>query len=113
VKSLQVPTNFIGMTTTSANIGIPPFRRNLFMVYDFPAPISPAVKTNHVGSVCEILAGADEFHRYDNNECQHWNPPFRTNLFMVYDFPAPISPAMKTNHVGSVGYYMHRHCHCQ
>ena len=24
----------------------------------------------------EILAGADEFHRYDNNECQHWNPPF-------------------------------------
>ena len=24
----------------------------------------------------EIRAGADEFHRLDNNQCQHWNPPF-------------------------------------
>ena len=47
------------------------------MVYDFPAPISPAVKTNHVGSVCEILASADESHRFDDNECHHWNLHFR------------------------------------
>jgi hypothetical protein len=46
------------------------------MLYDFPAPISSAMKTSHVGSVCEILASADEFHRLDNYGCQHWNPPF-------------------------------------
>jgi hypothetical protein len=50
----------------------------------------------------EIRASADEFHRLDNSECQHWNLHFSNNLFMVYDFPAPIRPAVKTNHVGSL-----------
>jgi len=84
------------------------FSNNLFMVYDFPAPISPAVKTNHVDSLCEMLASADESHRIDIIECQHWNL-LSNDLFMVYYLPALISPAAKT-----VGYYIYRHRHsCQ
>ena len=53
-----------------------PLFEHLFMVNDFAPPISPVVKTNHVGSVFEILASADGSHGMDNNKCQYWNLPF-------------------------------------